>query len=192
MKLTQAVVDQWLESAWRDGYAKGVDGRDDLPDFASLKPEAPKPEKSSFEEISKLPFKPDKCCARILKDGWGIQCTRSFMDGCVFCKTHQKKFDGLEEGLDVPFGRFNEERPTHSKDKKEGNKIAWADTKPSKKGKTPSKSLKVGEMRDFLSTRIPNENFKGLKKADIRDLYEKEKEKMASDSSSSSSDDSGD
>jgi len=86
---------------------------------------------------------------------------------------HQKKLDGLADGLDVPFGRFNKDRPLLSLDKEEGNKIAWSDLKKDKKGKSPT--LKVGDLRDYLSTRIPNENFKGLKKVELQELYDKEK-----------------
>jgi hypothetical protein len=127
----------------------------------------------SPEHLSSLPFNAEKCEARILKDGYGVQCTRSpFESGCL-CKMHQKKFDGLADGLDVPFGRFNKDRPLLSLDKEEGNKIAWHDIKKEKKGKSPT--MKVGDLRDYLSTRIPNENFKGLKKNELQELYDKEK-----------------
>ena len=187
MKLTQEIVDQWLESAWRDGFNKGVNGEDNIPDFKSLMPSL---KTTSFEESSKLPFNPSKCEARVLKDGYGVQCSRSpFGDGCL-CKTHQKKFDGLADGLDIPFGRYNKERPTHSLDLPDGgNKIAWHDTKTcrscSDKSSTKGPKLKVGELRDYLSTRIPNENFKGMKKSELKDLYDKEKERELQEDSTS-------
>lgn len=198
MKLTQEIVDQWLESAWRDGFNKGVNGEDNLPDFKSLMPSV----KTTYEESSKLPFNPSKCEARVLKDGYGVQCSRSpFGDGCL-CKTHQKKFDGLADGLDIPFGRYNKERPTHSLDLPDGgNKIAWHDTKLCRsspdKSSTKGPKLKVGELRDYLSTRIPNENFKGMKKSELKDLYDKEKERelqedSRSDDSSESNEDTQD
>ena len=170
-KMTPA-MDLWLTAVWRDGFTKGVDGRDEIPIFADLYPEV-KDSADSPEHLSSLPFNAEKCEARILKDGYGVQCTRSpFESGCL-CKMHQKKFDGLADGLDVPFGRFNKDRPLLSLDKEEGNKIAWHDIKKEKKGKSPT--MKVGDLRDYLSTRIPNENFKGLKKNELQELYDKEK-----------------
>ena len=174
-KMTPA-LEQWLANVhlaiWRDGFTKGVDGRDEIPIFADLYPEV-KDSADSPEHLSSLPFNAEKCEARILKDGYGVQCTRSpFESGCL-CKMHQKKFDGLADGLDVPFGRFNKDRPLLSLDKEEGNKIAWHDIKKEKKGKSPT--MKVGDLRDYLSTRIPNENFKGLKKNELQELYDKEK-----------------
>ena len=182
LKLTQELVDSWLELAWRDGYQKGVDGDDTLPIFKDL---LPKELPSDFASQSQLPFNPSKCEARILKDGYGIQCSRSPFGGGCLCKTHQDKFDSLADGLDIPFGRYNKERPTHSLDRPDGgNKIAWHDTKQvraTRSSKTPN--MKVGELRDYLSTRIPNENFKGMKKAELKELYEKEKAKeLQSDS----------
>jgi hypothetical protein len=170
-KMTPA-MELWLTAVWRDGFTKGVDGRDEIPIFADLYPEV-KDSADSPEHLSSLPFNAEKCEARILKDGYGVQCTRSpFESGCL-CKMHQKKLDGLDDGLDIPFGRFNKDRPLLSLDKEEGNKIAWHDIKKEKKGKSPT--MKVGDLRDYLSTRIPNENFKGLKKNELQDLYDKEK-----------------
>jgi len=182
LKLTQELVDSWLELAWRDGYRKGGDSDDTLPIFKDL---LPKELPSDFASQSQLPFNPSKCEARILKDGYGIQCSRSPFGGGCLCKTHQDKFDSLADGLDIPFGRYNKERPTHSLDRPDGgNKIAWYDTKQARaprSSKTPN--MKVGELRDYLSTRIPNENFKGMKKAELKELYEKEKAKeLQSDS----------
>jgi hypothetical protein len=170
-KMTPA-FEQWLNAVWRDGFTKGVDGRDEIPTFSDLYPEV-KDSADSPEHLSSLPFNAEKCEARILKDGYGVQCTRSpFESGCL-CKMHQKKFDGLADGLDLAFGRFNKDRPLLSLDREEGNKIAWQDLKKDKKGKSPT--MKVGDLRDYLSTRIPNENFKGLKKPELQELYDKEK-----------------
>jgi len=205
MKLTQELVDSWLELAWRDGFKKGrvasqardisgegteggeggeggegAEGGDiSMPNFKEF---IPQDTSSSFEDQSKLPFNPSKCEARILKDGYGIQCSRSRFSGGCLCKTHQDKFDSLSPGLDIPFGRYNKDRPTHSLDLPNGgNKIAWYDTKktraPRQPGKCQTPNIKIGELRDYLSTRIPNENFKGMKKAELRDLYDKEKAK---------------
>lgn len=182
LKLTQELVDSWLELAWRDGYRKGGDRDDTLPIFKDL---LPKELPSDFASQSQLPFNPSKCEARILKDGYGIQCSRSPFGGGCLCKTHQDKFDSLADGLDIPFGRYNKERPTHSLDRPDGgNKIAWHDTKQERAPRSSkSPNMKVGELRDYLSTRIPNENFKGMKKAELKELYEKEKAKeLQSDS----------
>jgi hypothetical protein len=81
--------------------------------------------------------------------------------------------------LDIPFGRYNKQRPTHSLDRPDGgNKIAWHDTKQERAPRSSkAPNMKVGELRDYLSTRIPNENFKGMKKVELKELYEKEKAK---------------
>ena len=189
IKLTQELVDSWLELAWRDGFKKGVEGDDEIPDFKQLLPEQ---DVSDAEFQSKLPFNPSKCEARILKDGFGVQCSRSPFNGGCMCKKHQDMFDALPDRcLDIPFGRYNKERPTHSLDKPDGgNKIAWNDTKREKGVKKKSQNIKVGELRDYLSTRIPNENFKGMKKAELKELYEKEKAKELIENTDSDSEES--
>jgi hypothetical protein len=167
------------ELLWRDGFDKGVCGEDDFPDFKSFFVSATKvKEDPSLEESSKLPFNPSKCEARLEKHGWAIQCTRSpFEDGCL-CKTHQNMLSKLDEGKDIPYGRFNQERPDKTLDK--GNTIKWGPKKARSKNSNSSPvkpKLKMGEMRDYLSTRIPNTVHKDLKKADLMELYLKEKEK---------------
>ena len=128
-KLTPKFVHQWLESAWRDGFKKGLDGRGDMPDFTTLDPRRTRGPatkiKISNEESSMLPFDESHCCARMFKGGFGVQCTRGPLDDHDFCKIHQKKFDSLGDGLDVPFGRYNGERPIVSLDRVEGNSIKW-------------------------------------------------------------------
>jgi hypothetical protein len=84
----------------------------------------------------------------------------------------------LDEGKDIPYGRFNQERPDTTLDK--GNPIKWGPKKTRSKNSNSSPvkpKLKMGEMRDYLSTVIPNTVYKDLKKADLMDLYLKEKEK---------------
>jgi len=187
MKLTQCLVDKWLEAAWRDGFAKGVDGHDELPDFTDLCPQVEK-DTISLEEKENAPFDESKCHARILKDGYGVQCTRSSLDNECVCRTHLKPI--------LPFGRFNEERPLRSLDKDQ--LIAWHDTKKSKKSKKSKSSsvpslkqpkMKIGEIRDYLGTRIANSKFKGLKKSELMQLYleEKEKENISSSDSDTES-----
>ncbi len=42
--------------------------------------------------------------------------------------------------------------------------------------KNYGKGMKVGEMRDYLSTRVPSENFKGMSKPELRAFYNKNRE----------------
>lgn len=175
------------EQLWRDGYNKGTNGEDNIPDFKDFFTQSKIKEDPSFSELEKLPFNPQKCEARVEKYGHAIQCTRSpFANGCL-CKTHQNMFDKLPkgEGKDIKYGRFNQPRPDKTLDT--GDPIKWGPKKTRSKGdsvKTQPK-LKVGEMRDFLSTRIPNTVFKGMKKKELTELYFKELEKDKSQSSSS-------
>ena len=60
------------------------------------------------------PFNMCKCAARIWNAGLGGQCTRSHLDGERFCKTHLNKYNSLKvKGLDLAFGYYDGERPTH-------------------------------------------------------------------------------
>ena len=179
------------ETLWRDGYTKGVNGEDDYPDFRSFftGPKSKIKEEPSYEDLEKLPFNPEKCEARVEKFGYAIQCTRSPFGGGCLCKTHQNMLDKLPEGKDIRYGRFNQPRPDVTLDK--GEPIKWGPKRGRSKSKSEDKppKLKVGELRDYLSTRIPNENFKGLKKPELLKLYNIEKSKEDSSSSSSSEED---
>jgi len=148
-KLTAKMQQEWLERAWRDGFVKGQDGRDDMPVFATLDPRGAAV-KVSHEEASVLPFDDSHCCARMFKGGFGVQCTRGPLDDHDFCKIHQKKFDSLGDGLDVPFGRYNGERPTVSLDKVDGDKISWADLRATS-STVSKKRAPAKEMRDKLT-----------------------------------------
>lgn len=176
------------ESLWRDGFTKGVNGDDDFPDFKSFFKDTNTKikEEPSYEEMEKLPFNPSKCEARVEKHGFAIQCTRSpFGVGCL-CKTHQNMLDKLPEGKDIPYGRFNQPRPDITLDK--GNPISWGPKKSRKKDSSKSDikpKLKVGEMRDYLSSRIPVEDFRGLKKKELTEIFLKVKEKENSSPTSS-------
>lgn len=169
---------------WQDGYDKGVNGTDDYPDFSSFFSNIKTPsfkkdkEEPSYGEMSDLPFNPCKCEARVEKHGYAIQCTRSPFEGRSLCKTHQNMFDKLPEGKDIPYGRFNQPRPDLTLDK--GNPISWGPKKSRKKSPSEDQNkpkLKVGEMRDYLSSRIPNTVFKHMKKKELMALYLSEKEK---------------
>ena len=182
------------ENLWRDGFDKGVNGDDHFPDFKSFFSSATIKEEISYEQMQELPFNPSKCEARVEKHGYAIQCTRSPFEGGCLCKTHQNMFikfseEEIDAGKDIPYGRFNKPRPDKTLDK--GNPIKWGPkqrrNKPKKDTNTLPK-LKVGEMRDYLSSRIPNTLFKDLKKRDLTELYLKEKEKENSSPKSTLSD----
>jgi len=151
-KLTQKVVDQWLEAAWRDGFSKGVDGNDDTPDFSTLDPRGQSDDKPKMDaaELSQTPHDPERCSARMYRQGHGVQCTRKHLPDCDgLCKTHFNKFITLPDGKDIRFGRYNAERPTHWLDVQDGDKIGWKDLRsksPEKKPRVPAK-----EMRDKLT-----------------------------------------
>jgi hypothetical protein len=151
VKLTQKMLNVWLEAAWRDGYTKGGSGEDSLPDFMALDPRGPGDgKKLSAKEAESSEYDPCKCAARMFREGCGVQCTRKPFEGGLLCKTHQKKLDGQGSEFDLPFGWFNKERPTHHLDEKDhGKSIAWSDTK-----KTRSESKKrvpAKEMREKLT-----------------------------------------
>ena len=174
------------ESLWRDGFDKGVNGEDNFPDFKSFFVDTNSKikfkEEPSYEELEKLPFNPSKCEARVEKFGFAIQCTRSPFQGGCLCKTHQNMLNKLPEGKDIRYGRFNQPRPDVTLDK--GEPIKWGPKKVRSKNK-PQKNqpkLKVGEMRDYLSSRIPNTVFKDMKKKELTVLYLKELEKDNSSS----------
>ncbi len=169
---------QACEKLWRDGYNNGANGEDKLPDFKIFFNNDKIREEPSFQEMENLPFNPEKCEARVEKHGYAIQCTRSPFSGGCLCKTHQNMFDKLPQGKDIPYGRFNKPRPDVTLDK--GNPISWGAKKERKKStnqKTSQQKMKVGEMRDYLSSRIPVDDFRGLKKKELTVIYLKTKEK---------------
>jgi hypothetical protein len=173
------------EQIWRDGYNKGTNSEDILPDFKTFFSQSKIKTDTSFAELEKLPFNPLKCEARVEKYGYAIQCTRSPFGGGCLCKTHQNMLNKLPEGKDIRYGRFNQPRPDVTLDT--GDPIKWGPKKTRSKGDSvkPHPKLKVGEMRDFLSSRIPNTVFKGMKKKELTELYLNELEKDKSQSSSS-------
>ena len=167
------------EALWRDGFNKGVNGEDNFPDFKNFFVDANTKvkEQPSYEDLEKLPFNPSKCEARVEKFGFAIQCTRTpFEFGCL-CKTHQNMLDKLPQGKDIPYGRFNQPRPDVTLDK--GNPIKWGPKKSRSSNQMVSSQpkLKVAEMRDYLSSRIPVTDFRGLKKKELTELYLKVKDK---------------
>ena len=151
VKLTQKMLDTWLETAWRDGFRKGVDGEDSLPDFMALDPRGPEDgKKLSAKEAESADFNTCKCAARMFREGCGVQCTRRPFEGGLLCKTHQKKLDDQGSQFDLPFGWFNKERPTHHLDEKDhGKPIAWNDLKKSKS--STKKRATAKEMREQLT-----------------------------------------
>jgi hypothetical protein len=176
----------WLDG--RDNSSRSQDGQ--YPDFKAFFSDikvSKKPEKSSWSELEGLPFNPEKCEARIEKHGFAIQCSRNPFNGGCLCKTHQNSFDKLPEGKDIPYGRYNKDRPDITLDK--GNPIKWGEKKARNKStenEGVSSKPKMGEMRDFLSSRVPTEDFRHLKKKELFDLYTSVKNKEISSPSSSS------
>ena len=152
IKLTQKMLNTWLEAAWRDGFTKGVDGEDSIPDFSTLDPRGPDDgKKLSPSEAQVSEYNPCKCGARMFREGFGVQCSRKPFEEGLLCKTHQKVIDNQPSEYDLPFGWFNKERPTHHLDQKQHNKpIAWSDMK--KASKSPSKKrTNAKEMREQLT-----------------------------------------
>ena len=178
-KMTPAMK-QWREAIWKDGYAKGVDGRDEFPNYDDLWVEV-KDSEESPERLASLPFNPSKCDARLYKEGWGVQCSRVPLVGGCLCTMHQKKLDVLGPDLDLQHGRFSGERPLLNP--KTGKAHGWADLRKSKVKKTKPSKMKVDDLREYLSTKIPNENYKGMLKAELQELYDLEKAKESTDSS---------
>ena len=185
------------KSLWRDGFNKSAGGRggdDDYPDFSSFfsnvqtLPTKSKKEEPSYEELEKLPFNEEKCEARVEKYGYAIQCTRNPKGGCL-CGLHQNMLDNLPAGAtDLRYGIFNQPRP--EKDFYKGETIKWdgatRKTKKTQKSNDTSGAktkLRVGEMKDYLTSRIPAADFRGLKKPELTDLYLKVKEKENTTSS---------
>ena len=126
------------EKIWRDGFEKGVDGRDDLPDFRSFFPQEKLKDSPSLEGLSHLPFSASQCEARVEKHGFAIQCTRSPFGGGCLCKTHQNMFDKLPDGKDIPYGRYNKERPNNTLNN--GDPIKWDGVERQKKKLSSSTS----------------------------------------------------
>ncbi|MAD58532.1 MAG: hypothetical protein CMK44_08180 [Porticoccus sp.] len=152
VKLTQEMLNTWLEAAWRDGFSKGVDGEDSIPEFSTLDPRGPDDgKKLSPSEAQVAQYNPCKCGARMFREGFGIQCSRKpFGDG-LLCKTHQKVIDEQPSEYDLPFGWFNKERPTHHLDQKQHKKpIAWNDLKKESKSSS-KKRANAKEMREQLT-----------------------------------------
>jgi len=151
VKLTQKMLNTWLESAWRDGYTKAGSGEDSLPDFMALDPRGPEDgKKLSAKEAESADYNTCKCAARMFREGCGVQCTRKPFEGGLLCKTHQNKLDGQGSQFDLPFGWFNKERPTHHLDEKDhGKPIAWNDLKKSKS--STKKRATAKEMREQLT-----------------------------------------
>ncbi|MDA0758529.1 MAG: hypothetical protein O3C01_07700 [Bacteroidetes bacterium] len=183
---------QRLWSDGRDNSSRFQDGQ--YPDFKSFfsnirQPSKTAKEEPSYEDMEKVPFRGDKCHARIEKYGYALQCRQSPNgDGCL-CKTHQKIIDNLPEGAtDLRYGWFNQPRP--EKDFYKGETIKWG-PKKNRENKSPKNNnntskMKVSEMRDFLSSRVPTEDFRHLKKKELFDLYTSVKNKEISSPSSSS------
>jgi len=151
VKLTQKMLNTWLEAAWRDGFNRRG-GDENLPDFSTLDPRGPEDgKKLSPSEAQVAEYNPCKCGARMFREGFGVQCSRKpFGDGQL-CKTHQKVIDEQPSEFDLPFGWFNKERPNQHLDQKQhGKPIAWSDTKKVSKNSTKKRAT-AKEMREQLT-----------------------------------------
>lgn len=152
VKLTQKMLDTWLEAAWRDGFSKGVGGEESIPEFSSLDPRGPEDgKKLDPSEAQSAEYNPCKCGARMFREGFGVQCSRKpFGDG-LLCKTHQKAIDEQPSEFDLPFGWFNKERPNQHLDQKQhGKPIAWNDMKKERTINTKKRAT-AKEMREQLT-----------------------------------------
>ena len=173
------MLNTWLEAAWRDGFSKGVDGEDSIPDFTSLDPRGPEDgKKLSPSEAQTAEYNSCKCGARMFREGFGVQCSRKpFGDG-LLCKTHQKVIDEQPSEFDLPFGWFNKERPLQHLDQKQhGKPIAWNDTKKSKTTNTKKRAT-AKEMRVKLTEMgVSIDGLKGktltLKYNEVMDSHQK-------------------
>ena len=146
------MLDTWLEAAWRDGFSKGVNGEDSIPEFSSLDPRGPEDgKKLPPSEAQSAEYNSCKCGARMFREGFGVQCSRKpFGDG-LLCKTHQKVIDEQPSEFDLPFGWFNKERPNHHLDQKQhGKPIAWNDMKKEKTINTKKRAT-AKQMREQLT-----------------------------------------
>ncbi len=185
MKLTQKIVDQWIaecQVAARRVIAEGGE----LPDFKTLDPrtkDGGSVKSEDWAELSKRPYDTCKCRARTWKDGYSIQCSRSHMEDSDFCKTHHTKHeDFTSKGFALRFGYYDGERPTHWMDREDGEDCMWADTRKSKRKSAKKTKMKKAELMNYLSTRVPNETLKGMKKGELQDLYDKHLEQETSSS----------
>lgn len=181
-----ALVEKWIAECQRVSQ-ECIDQGKPLPDFISLDPrksDMPVDEKHDWPKLSQLPFDTCRCHARMFKAGYAVQCSRvpntDEDPNSTFCKTHSNQLKKVAPGRTLRFGTYDQPRPDKWLDVEDGNSIAWADqrTKKSSAGNGSRKSktsLKVGELREYLASRIPNEQLKGLKKPDLEDLYLKEK-----------------
>jgi hypothetical protein len=190
VKLTQKMLDTWLEAAWRDGFSKGVDGEDSIPDFSTLDPRGPEDgKKLSPSEAQVAEYNSCKCGARMFREGFGVQCSRKTFGDGLLCKTHQKVIDEQSPEFDLPFGWFNKERPTHHLDQKQhGKPIAWSDMKKASKNSTKKRAT-AKEMREQLTEMgISIDGLKGkdltLKYNDVMDSQQKPDENSQSDENS--------
>ena len=97
--------------------------------------------KLSAKEAESTDFNTCKCAGRLLREGYGVQCTRKPFEGGLLCKTHQKILDARGS---LPFGWFNKERPTHDSG---GKPISWESNATDPHGNTarPDSSDKTSD-----------------------------------------------
>ena len=82
-------------------------------------------------ELAHAPFDPALCSCRKWNGGFGAQCNRE-VDSDDLCSLHKNQYDKIieEGGIDLPHGRFNQERPSHCLKQPDNDKEhAWKDLK---------------------------------------------------------------
>ena len=176
-RLTQKIVDQWLEAYGRVCFKSGADGDDDIPDFSTLDPRGKsQSEKLSPSALADVPYNEAKCDARVWNSGFGKQCNCSKIEGFDLCKSHLKKFQALPDGLDIGLGRINKDRPTHSLDKLPDDPKyechKWDDLKPISErnvSQTRKKRVLAKEMREKLTSM--GVSIDGVKGKELTILY---------------------
>jgi len=87
-----------------------------------------KMKKVASKKVKDAPLSKHNCVARVWNGGKGSQCSRNRIEYEEFCKTHKQKVEG--DGL--PFGRYDQDKPTHSID---GTRLKWKGMKKEKKPK---------------------------------------------------------
>jgi len=174
------LIHSWLAQAWSAGAEAGKGaGRagEELTvpeDWSDIIEQPEKLKGTTHSYQTKHEFDSTKCHARMFKNpgGFEVQCSRIFTDdeGQCLCGIHQKQFLKLPEGAkDIPFGRYNQERPQYTLNKAQdgesipGDKLVWSDQKQLKKeASLTTKNATAAKMRtDLNSWQVTHDGIKG-------------------------------
>jgi len=179
MAPSQKLIQTWLIQAWTTGleagkaYRSGGDDPKPPEDWSDIIDQHDKFKPATLSHGTKLPFDESKCHARMFKNpgGFEVQCSRLYTnDGQCFCGIHQKQFINLPKGAeDIPFGRYNLERPQYTLNKAkdgesiQGDKLVWSDQKRKKKDSLmTTKKATAAKMRsDLKSWQVTHDGIKG-------------------------------